>query len=318
MIEVLSFNKTAEGLLYKGSQIRYVWSIKVNDIRHIVEFIEGSFGKKQLLLDQKELYSDRSVLSSNFNYKFLIDNEILILRKEQEEYDIFFEEDESKSFKSMLEQGKQRKVEQPRVEHRSALPGIQYSGDNGFNYSQNQTNTTQRQNAFLAFDFNKANTETSGEQFSSPDFNFTSNSTQNKPKHSTNPFADENDDYSFKNPEPRRMSQSKELDMFDSCKQENKPVETNSFFEDMNESNKQDRLMSEPIQGFVVNTKELTNNSNTIDPSTFDADLERSKKVNTGYIKSPFDLDAEETAEKIGDGLKTVFKKIRKAYDTIE
>ena len=323
MIEVLSFNKSNEGLLYKSSQIRYVWSIKVNEIRHIIEFIEGSFGKKLLMLDQKEIYNDRSVLSSHFNFKFLVDNIILILRKDQEEYDIFLEEDQSKSFKTILNESKMKKVvaPQPMPEYESALPGIQYSDNsNQFSNKMSNRNTAQQKNAFLAFDFNTSNTKKTEADFNVPDFGFSDNTVNQvpEPKQNTNHFDDDSNDYSFKNVAPRRMSQNTELNVFDGYQQENKTIETNGFFEDTSESNKNEMLVSKPAQGYLVKDQELSNDSNTIDPTTFDADLERSKKVNKGGYRSPFDLDAEETAETIGRGFKSVFKKIKKTVNTLE
>lgn len=337
MIEVLSFNKAAEGLLYKSSQIRYVWSIKVNDIRHIIELIVGSFGKKQLLLDQKELYNSRSVLSSDFSYKFLVDNCILIIRNKDEEFDIYPEEDESTSFRTMLMLKNHPNVSKPvqkeTFSYQSSLPGIEDNSykrpNNNFARTDNRQNndgvdflglegnsdsTTKRN--FNNFDFNKVTVNNPVSKIPNTGFGDINNTTNNQQK-DNNPFADKKEDnnWSFKEGQFGEQPKKRDFKIFDSVP--NKP-QKNDFFEEVDDSFKNAKLIQDNNNGFVIKHDKTPEMSNFINADTFDQELEKDQKRNKKFIKSPFDMDPEESVEAITNSLKSVFKRTQKTLNKIE
>lgn len=139
MIEVLATDKISEGMLYKNSQVRYTWWIKVNSTPHIIELVIGTLGKKQVILDQKEIYNSRSVLSNTFHYKVIIDDKVFTIKNDKDDYEVYADENCTITFTNLLEKNKKSKIQSEQPVFQSILPDIhQFS-----NKTDHYANTTQ-------------------------------------------------------------------------------------------------------------------------------------------------------------------------------
>lgn len=64
----------------------------MNRTRHTVEFTDGAFGLKLLTLDGEEVVNVRSTMITSFTHTFQIDNKEFWVKKEDEEYDLYSED----------------------------------------------------------------------------------------------------------------------------------------------------------------------------------------------------------------------------------
>ena len=78
-------------MIIKNTSIWYYWSFKINKNTHFVEFSTSKLGKYILKIDNEIKVNTRSLLSSNFNYKFILENMLFRLEINNGEYDIYSE-----------------------------------------------------------------------------------------------------------------------------------------------------------------------------------------------------------------------------------
>lgn len=356
MIEVLATDKISEGMLYKNSQIRYTWWIKMNTIPHIIELVIGSLGKKQVILDQKEMYNSRSVLSSNFHYKLVIDDSIFIIKNDNDDFDVYTDEYCTVSFKQLLENSKNDKKTINQQPVRSILPDInQFSTLNEGNRTDHNrpkqstkdfdligmengiiNNQSKGQNKFSNFNFDapaKKSTEGKGRLFDELNTDFFENKPQGKKDDPCfddfvkNPFdTDKNnkitEDLSFKNPnsENNNYGHKSNYRIFDNVPVDNltKNLQVSeNLFEEVNDAFKNAKLIENEGEYIVTHQNNLERtNFDMMDD--FDKQLEQNKTLNKPYLKSPFDIDPEEGLHSLGKGLKRVFKKAQKTLHHAE
>lgn len=303
--------------------MRYVWSFQIGKKRHLLEFIDGQLGLKKLVLDQKEIYNQRSVLSSEFKYKFIVDNQILLISKDSQDYDVFLDDHPVTAFKDLLKRNKNTKtnfIDQTPFDNDFSQPKKQFASpwDNINNETPNQAKQQSSKAIFENFDFNTAGKQKDQDRvFDSLniDFNFPGD---NQPQQSqfdvNNPFGnDTKTDWSFKEAIPKKRNYS----IFDKPKQR-KPVNKN-FFEDVNDSFQDIKLVkNEQTDGFKT---EFSNNSISkegINVLTFDEELKINQEEHKKSRKGPFNKDPEEQLEAITDGFKSMFKKAKKVVNKLE
>ena len=128
MIKIVSINKSSEGLILK-STIRYSWAFKIGSNSHLVEFLEGSMGKKNLYIDSVEKSSVRSFLAK-FSEKFLLENILFEIKADEVDYDIYLLEQGVK-FKNLLSKNEIKNENHPE-EKKTRNHSNNNAFDNGF------------------------------------------------------------------------------------------------------------------------------------------------------------------------------------------
>ena len=324
----------------------------------MVELVIGTLGKKQVIVDQKEMYNSRSVLSGNFHYKFLISDKVFVIKNDKDDFDIYTGDNCGVSFREMLERNKpeRKQVEQPVI--KSILPDIhQFSNtsNNRLNNEANKNRTQAKELDILGLDVdngvnqNKAQNKLNNFNFDAPakkpseqnkgrlfdelSTDFFGNKVEDEKvetgfdQFEKNPFdtddtnVQKSDDWAFKTSKVDNHYEKKSnLRIFD-----NVPVSKSSKNNQINEN------LFEEVNDSFKNAKLIENNGEYITAhdnspyntnfetmDDFDKQLEQNKTQNKTYVKSPFDIDPEEGLQSLGHGIKKVLKKAQKTLHQAE
>lgn len=264
MITIVSINKSSEGLILK-STIRYSWAFKIGNNSHLVEFLEGTMGKKNLYIDSKEKSSIRTFLGK-FSEKFLLENNLFEIKPDEDDFDIFMLERNVK-FKDLFKKNE----DESNGNNYEVKNGNVKSGDSEKNNGDGFVNDMGNRKKVFGGDFGKGEDFGKGGNFGSEwDFDNSkklNNKNNNRSKNvGNNNFVDDNIDFLGLDSEPKKnvnnnlnnfenfnFGKKNDVDIFNKKKNFVQNVKKNRNVDDFENSKNQKPRLNEDFENFENN-----------------------------------------------------------------